>query len=455
MPQTCKGGGVDNVCGCTPTSCTALLKNCGSVSDGCGGTLGCGTCQMPNTCGGGNVANVCGCTPTTCAAQGKTCGTIPNGCGGTVDCGTCVQPKFCSGANVCVSASCGDGVQNGSETDLDCGGPDCAHCANGKTCGGNGDCLSANCVGGTCKPPPENCTNGIDDDQDGLTDCADPDCTTVTCSPVAPPGWLGPVELFDGDPAALPACGGAYPNSTYSGNNGLSCAAASCSACDCAAPTGVSCSFPIMAEYTAGVVRLSCSGAPALVTATGVCQPISNKEITIADSTPSGGSCTPSGGVPTTPSAAWSTSVKVCESSGFLQGGCGAGSVCAAKPQGPFVGSVCVYSAGDVACPGGFANKHLSYGTFNDTRGCTTCGCGGATGVNCSGEVTFYSAANCPALGTTTQVPFPTHGCLGPVTGSFKINKGGIGASGGSCTKNGGDPNGACTPATPTTICCL
>src|SRR6267142_772354 len=128
-----------------------------------------------------------------------------------------------------------------------------------------------------------------------------------------------------------------------------------------------------MAEYTPDLIKLTCSGRPVAVTVTGACGAISNKEITIGDSTPSGGSCTPSGGAPTTSAAAWSTHVKVCESSGFLQGGCGSGNVCAAKPQAPFVGSTCVYSAGDVACPGGFPNKHTSYGTFNDTRGCTTC----------------------------------------------------------------------------------
>ena len=45
---------------CMPTSCAALGKTCGSIADGCGGTLTCGTCAAPQTCGGGGVANVCG-----------------------------------------------------------------------------------------------------------------------------------------------------------------------------------------------------------------------------------------------------------------------------------------------------------------------------------------------------------------------------------------------------------
>jgi len=95
---------------CMPTSCAAQGKNCGSIANGCGGTLNCGTCTAPQTCGGGGVANVCGgaaCTPTTCAAQGKNCGTIPDGCGGTLTCGVCTAPQTCGGGgvpNVCGAA---------------------------------------------------------------------------------------------------------------------------------------------------------------------------------------------------------------------------------------------------------------------------------------------------------------------------------------------------------------
>ena len=98
---------LENGSTCTPTTCAAQGKNCGSISNGCGGTLSCGNCTSPQTCGGGGTANVCGggsCTPTTCAAQGKNCGSISNGCGGTLSCGNCTSPQTCGGggtANVC------------------------------------------------------------------------------------------------------------------------------------------------------------------------------------------------------------------------------------------------------------------------------------------------------------------------------------------------------------------
>src|SRR5262249_19688971 len=83
---------------CARVTCASLGKNCGTISDGCGGTLTCGGCTSPQTCGGGGGANVCGpCAATTsCAAQAATCNAIPDGCG-WVACGVCTAPQVCGG----------------------------------------------------------------------------------------------------------------------------------------------------------------------------------------------------------------------------------------------------------------------------------------------------------------------------------------------------------------------
>jgi hypothetical protein len=48
---------------CKPTTCAALGLDCDPVSDGCNGTLNCGTCTPPLRCGGhmgsGGTPNVC------------------------------------------------------------------------------------------------------------------------------------------------------------------------------------------------------------------------------------------------------------------------------------------------------------------------------------------------------------------------------------------------------------
>jgi hypothetical protein len=76
-------------------------------------------------------------------------------CGGPIcaACGTgkscrvdkdCVS-KLCNSDSKCSAAACSDGIKNGSETDIDCGGPDCLPCAKGKTCYATNDCQSTVC----------------------------------------------------------------------------------------------------------------------------------------------------------------------------------------------------------------------------------------------------------------------------------------------------------------------
>lgn len=126
--------------------CTRLGKDCGSVTanDNCGmpRTVNCGTCTGTLVCGGSGVPNVCGCSPTTCSAQGKNCGTMSDGCTGTLDCGptnpSCAITNAygtCSGAQTCnnnilsscsartpapeTGATCSDGIDNNCNGEAD------------------------------------------------------------------------------------------------------------------------------------------------------------------------------------------------------------------------------------------------------------------------------------------------------------------------------------------------
>ncbi|MFH0901714.1 MAG: SUMF1/EgtB/PvdO family nonheme iron enzyme [Pseudomonadota bacterium] len=66
---------------CQPTTCKEQGKNCGTIFDGCGGTLNCGDCTSPESCGGGGIANECGLPPPSCMGLALTCGPT-----GTEDC---------------------------------------------------------------------------------------------------------------------------------------------------------------------------------------------------------------------------------------------------------------------------------------------------------------------------------------------------------------------------------
>jgi hypothetical protein len=86
----------ENQDNCTPTTCAAQGANCGTIDDGCGTTLECGTCTLPDTCGGGGADNVCGCIAD---CTDRVCGS--DGCGGS--CGTCAEGS-CNSEGLCADA---------------------------------------------------------------------------------------------------------------------------------------------------------------------------------------------------------------------------------------------------------------------------------------------------------------------------------------------------------------
>jgi hypothetical protein len=67
---------------------------------------------------------------------------------------------------------CDDGVQNGLESDVDCGGPVCSACANGDSCGGNDDCASNSCEAGSCVEAT--CSDLIKNQGESDIDCGGP-----------------------------------------------------------------------------------------------------------------------------------------------------------------------------------------------------------------------------------------------------------------------------------------
>jgi hypothetical protein len=60
-----------------------------------------------------------------------------------------------------------------------------ADCTGGQMCSPNGQCLPLGFDGGQCtktENTPAECSNGFDDDCNGLTDCQDPGCNGIQCS---------------------------------------------------------------------------------------------------------------------------------------------------------------------------------------------------------------------------------------------------------------------------------
>jgi hypothetical protein len=83
-------------------------------------------------------------------------------CSISKDCGN----SWCS-AGVCTAANCTNGVKDGIESDVDCGEL-CAGCAVGKSCGFDSDCQSHLCVNSVCAA---HCANGVKDVDETDVDC--------------------------------------------------------------------------------------------------------------------------------------------------------------------------------------------------------------------------------------------------------------------------------------------
>jgi hypothetical protein len=74
-------------------------------------------------------------------------------------------------------ATCTDGVMNGNETDVDCGGNDmCPRCDDGKMCFSKSDCLSDRCTAaGICRSIPDASVPDSGDMDSGVPDSGVPD----------------------------------------------------------------------------------------------------------------------------------------------------------------------------------------------------------------------------------------------------------------------------------------
>jgi alpha-tubulin suppressor-like RCC1 family protein len=155
---------------CTGNACVSTFAAKGTQCDDGGGTVcdGSGHCvaaactdnvkdgkETDVDCGGGPPCQACG-DGLACTANSDCVSKV---CGGTTNM-TCQQP------------SCSDTVQNGKETDVDCGGP-CPKCDDKKKCQSDADCINGNCNGGVCISCMDNVKNGLETD----IDCGGPSCS--------------------------------------------------------------------------------------------------------------------------------------------------------------------------------------------------------------------------------------------------------------------------------------
>jgi len=306
--------------------------------------------------------------------------------------------------------------------------------------------------------PTEDCTDGLDNNCNGLADCADPACQAgFTCAAGAPAGWQGPVSLFEATgspPAPSPACPSPFSTDAFDGNADPSAPVAVC-ACSCGVPTGLSCGPVSVSFYFDLSCNNLCAGSPIAVTPGNSCFAgcPGAQTARAVPSTATGGTC--AGQLTKSiPTFSWGAVSRGCAlAQAGDSGGCSSGSACVAKPGSPFLGSLCVWQAGDVACPGGaYTVKHLSFTGVDDSRDCTSCGCNAPTGVTCNVTVSTFTSGACPGSAAGT-IP-ATGACVTAPGTSSEVQASGSSAGAGSCAPKAVSPTGSVTPTGPITACC-
>jgi hypothetical protein len=188
-------------------ACTDSMPN-DKVCDGNGQ---CKQCLQNSDCSAGSSCSPTThqCIPASCTDQVQDNNETDTDCGGGMfngnpPCSPCADGKKCLVGTDCVNKVCGsamtcsmplctDGVQNGAETDIDCGGGTCPKCGPMKMCLANTDCKGAECGGGTCTP---DCMDGVQNGTETDVDCGgtcpngcatgkkckvDPDCASNAC----------------------------------------------------------------------------------------------------------------------------------------------------------------------------------------------------------------------------------------------------------------------------------
>ncbi len=211
--------GVDNDCDgffdCQDFSCqTCAVPVCladGGLSRGDAGFCLCRGAENNNTACGDGVDNDCDgftdccdfdCSMTTgvtvCARDAST----------RTDTGPC-DARGSENTN----ATCGDGVDNDCDGFLDCNDFDCSRTASVTVCGGDS---GARCDAGGTENTNATCGDGVDNDCDGFTDCADFSCRSCAITACVVGGNItlrdGGVCMCRGEETSNTACGDGVDN---------------------------------------------------------------------------------------------------------------------------------------------------------------------------------------------------------------------------------------------------
>jgi len=449
--QCATGGGAVQTCTMQPSGCAqwTTSTSCGP-NQACTGTGSASACAcVPSICTGAGAACQDGQTLATCTVDG-------NGCPYVHSTAPCPSSESCSGTppSAACSLTCSSSCSQGQTACVSGGLATCTQGGNGCWAYGtpaacpkpNQSCTgSAGSAACTCNAAVENCFNGVDDNCDGLVDCADPQCTGGA-SPVAQ-CVPSPGSATAGILSTTATCPAAYPTATplYAGLNAGSCAGGTCSCVNglngsatCSASlvskggTSTDCNLGIGTSVFSGTSASGCMSFGALSSTTWYQVNAPTLSAT----------CNPTtGGSPIDNAPTWSTTDAFCAASAFGTG-CASGQVCA-----PAAANHCVLATGDqVACTvAGYSTLNTTpfYTGYDDTG--RSCACSCDLGLSCSSVVGFGSGG-CSSLYAVSG------GCQKDLT----YDHAEISApSGTACTPGATSSGSTSTTGFERTVCCV
>jgi hypothetical protein len=174
-----------------------------------------GVCGAGNRCAADQCSNARFDGTETDVDCGGTCATkcaLTRGCLANTDCanpqGMVGVPGFCSlSTRACVATSCNTGARDGTETGVDCGGGTCATCGLGQGCNVNTDCASGICNATTRVCVATQCQDGVRNGTETDIDCGGATCGGCAVNSACALPW----DCASGYCGAANLCIPAYP----------------------------------------------------------------------------------------------------------------------------------------------------------------------------------------------------------------------------------------------------
>ena len=307
------------------------------------------------------------------------------------------------------------------------------------------------------------------DESTGDTTTPTGECAGASaCVDVAPPGWNGPVVHAPSQNANPLACKGDYSKqaadaTVISGDAGDS----SCSACTCGAvdKSKVGC----LVDFTTHD-NISCGGSSIgkLTLKSGDCAtwgPVARWQYSVKLGQPYNENgpvltCQPQGGVVSNPPLNVTSAARICESSQALATCDSGAGVCAPAAPSGFDQAMCIWKAGNDACPSGsiYRQKKQLY-VPDEGRTCEACSCLSVnpTQFECSGgKIDVFTQENSSCDGSVSSAD--PGSCTQNFFGAkYKMSVRYSGATvtgSATCQPRGGSPQGSFEWRDPIALCC-